>query len=188
MLRRPLLYNNNVPGIEVKISDDSLLGAGCYDARRGGGGCSGIPGASLIVGAIAIWGVAHGFSGLGRPLGTAVAVLLLSVGIDFQATYWGAKQAGASKWGQIGAIVGLVVGFLGLLRALPQAPAGDSAGAAAGSDCRRVPVPARLEGGAESRCGDCAGNGCGKFDSGGVGDCDSGCFPVGDASRRCWGG
>ncbi|MBW4496387.1 MAG: DUF456 family protein [Oscillatoria princeps RMCB-10] len=79
----------------------------------------GIPGASLILGAIAIWGVANGFSGLGWPLGTAIAVLLLSVGIDFLATYWGAKQAGASKWGQIGAIVGLVVGFLGLLPALP---------------------------------------------------------------------
>ena len=30
-----------------------------------------------------------------------------------------AKQAGASKWGQIGALVGLGLGFFGLLPALP---------------------------------------------------------------------
>lgn len=33
------------------------------------------------------------------------------------ATYWGAKQAGASKWGQIGALIGLGLGFFGLLPA-----------------------------------------------------------------------
>lgn len=46
-----------------------------------------------------------------------MGVLLLSVGIDLLATYWGAKRAGASKWGQIGAIVGFVLGFFGLLPA-----------------------------------------------------------------------
>ena len=45
--------------------------------------------------------------------------MILSIAIDAIATYWGAKQAGASKWGQIGAIVGFVLGFFGLLPALP---------------------------------------------------------------------
>ncbi|HEY9690781.1 MAG TPA: DUF456 family protein [Oculatellaceae cyanobacterium] len=79
----------------------------------------GIPGSSLIVGAIIIWGAVNGFSTVGLPLGVAVVVLLLSIGIDFLATYWGAKQAGASNWGQIGAVVGLFLGFFGLLPALP---------------------------------------------------------------------
>jgi uncharacterized protein YqgC (DUF456 family) len=37
------------------------------------------------------------------------------MGIDFLAAYWGAKKAGASKWGQIGSMVGLAVAFFGLL-------------------------------------------------------------------------
>ncbi|MGE5657624.1 MAG: DUF456 domain-containing protein [Actinomycetota bacterium] len=77
----------------------------------------GIPGSSLILAAIVVWGVVKGFSGIGLPLVVAIAVLLLSIGVDFLATYWGAKQAGASKWGQIGALVGLGLGFLGLLPA-----------------------------------------------------------------------
>ncbi|MBI4781967.1 MAG: DUF456 family protein [Oscillatoriophycideae cyanobacterium NC_groundwater_1537_Pr4_S-0.65um_50_18] len=79
----------------------------------------GIPGTSLIVAAIVIWGVVHGFAGLTVPLGVAIAVLLCSIGIDFLATYWGAQKAGASKWGQIGAVVGLLLGVFGLLPALP---------------------------------------------------------------------
>ena len=80
----------------------------------------GIPGTSLILVAIIIWGVVQGsFSSVTVPLIVAIAVLLLSVGIDFLATYWGAKRAGASKWGQIGAIIGLLVGIFGLLPALP---------------------------------------------------------------------
>lgn len=80
----------------------------------------GIPGTSLILIAIAIWGAVQGsLSNVGVPLIIAIAVLVLNFGIDFLASYWGAKRAGASKWGQIGAIVGLVVGILGLLPALP---------------------------------------------------------------------
>ena len=80
----------------------------------------GIPGISLILIAIAIWGFVQGsLSSVSVPLGVAIGVLVLGIGIDFLASYWGAKQAGASKWGQIGAIVGLVVGILGLLPALP---------------------------------------------------------------------
>ncbi|MGB3238122.1 MAG: DUF456 family protein, partial [Geitlerinemataceae cyanobacterium] len=76
-----------------------------------------LPGSSLILAGVVIWGVVAGFSGLGWALGVAVAVAVLSIGIDILATYWGAKQAGVSKWGQIGAIVGLLVGMLGLLPA-----------------------------------------------------------------------
>jgi uncharacterized protein len=79
----------------------------------------GVPGISLIFGAILIWGAVHGFSGLTIPLTVAIVVLLLGIGIDFLATYWGAQKAGASQWGQIGAVVGLLAGFFGLLPALP---------------------------------------------------------------------
>jgi len=80
----------------------------------------GIPGTSLILLAIVIWGFVSGsFSSVTVPLIVTIAVLLLSIGIDFLATYLGAKRAGASKWGQIGAFIGLIVGILGLLPALP---------------------------------------------------------------------
>lgn len=80
----------------------------------------GIPGSSLILVSIVVWGIVDGFSrGVLIAVGTALAVLLLSVGVDFLATFWGAKKAGASHWGQIGAIVGLTLGFFGLLPALP---------------------------------------------------------------------
>ena len=79
-----------------------------------------IPGTSLILVAIVIWGFVSGsFSSVTIPLIVTIAVLLLSLGIDLLATYWGAKRAGASKWGQIGAFVGLLVGIFGLLPALP---------------------------------------------------------------------
>lgn len=79
----------------------------------------GIPGISLIFGAIVIWGAVHGFSGMTVPLVVAIVVLLVGIGVDFLAGYWGAQKAGASKWGQIGSIVGLLAGFFGLLPALP---------------------------------------------------------------------
>jgi uncharacterized protein YqgC (DUF456 family) len=79
----------------------------------------GIPGTSLILVAILIWGAVTGFNVVSIPLAIAIVVLLLSIGIDLLATYWGAKRAGASHWGQVGAIVGLLLGFLGLLPALP---------------------------------------------------------------------
>lgn len=80
----------------------------------------GIPGSSLILIAIVIWGAVQGsLASVSVPLIVAIVVLVLNVGIDFLASYWGAKRAGASKWGQIGAIVGLVLGILGLLPALP---------------------------------------------------------------------
>ncbi|MCG5059865.1 MAG: DUF456 family protein [Limnoraphis sp. WC205] len=78
-----------------------------------------LPGSSLILGAILVWGVVNGFRDVGLALGVTIAVLLISVGIDFLSAYLGAKQAGASRWGQTGAMIGLVLGFLGFLPALP---------------------------------------------------------------------
>ncbi|PSB01797.1 DUF456 domain-containing protein [Merismopedia glauca] len=79
----------------------------------------GIPGSSLIVIAVIIWGAIHGFSTLTWALGVSIVVWLLSIGIDFLAGYWGAKRFGASSWGQWGAFIGLFVGIFGLLPALP---------------------------------------------------------------------
>ncbi|MBD2254525.1 DUF456 domain-containing protein [Nostoc parmelioides] len=79
-----------------------------------------IPGTSLILIAIIIWGiVSSSFAAIKIPLIVTIVVLILSIGVDFLAGYLGAKQAGASKWGQIGAFVGLLLGFFGLLPALP---------------------------------------------------------------------
>lgn len=79
----------------------------------------GIPGTSLILVGIIAWGLIKGFASVGVALAVAIVVLISSIGIDFLASYWGAKKAGASNWGQVGAIVGLLLGFFGLLPALP---------------------------------------------------------------------
>ncbi|MGD1852303.1 MAG: DUF456 family protein, partial [Cyanophyceae cyanobacterium] len=57
-------------------------------------------------------------SAVGLPLAEAIVVQLFSVIIDTLGSDWGAKQAGASSWGQIGAFVGLALGYFGLLQAL----------------------------------------------------------------------
>ncbi len=71
----------------------------------------GIPGPSLILGAILIWVLVQGFGSIGWPLVAIFVILILSAGVEFLATYLGAKRAGASKWGQAGAVLGLVLGF-----------------------------------------------------------------------------
>ncbi|MCU0525310.1 MAG: DUF456 family protein [Elainella sp. Prado103] len=78
-----------------------------------------LPGVILILAAILIWGAVNGFAGLGIPLLVTIGVLAVNTGVELLATYLGAKQAGASAWGQIGAIVGLLLGVFGLLPALP---------------------------------------------------------------------
>ena len=79
----------------------------------------GMPGASLILISILVWAVATNFTGLGWPLIIVFVLLIASAAVEFLAAYWGAKQAGASRWGQFGAIAGLVAGVIGLLPALP---------------------------------------------------------------------
>ncbi len=79
----------------------------------------GLPGASLVLLGIVVWSLATGFAGINGAIIIVFALIVLSSVIEFLAIYWGAKRFGASKWGQIGAYVGLVLGFLGLLPALP---------------------------------------------------------------------
>ncbi|HEY9819618.1 MAG TPA: DUF456 family protein [Candidatus Sericytochromatia bacterium] len=79
-----------------------------------------VPGPSLILGAILVWTVTQGFGNVSwMPLVAIFVILILSAGVELLASYWGAKRAGASKWGQIGALIGLGLGFFGLLPALP---------------------------------------------------------------------
>ncbi len=78
-----------------------------------------IPGIGLILGAMLVWGFVSKFAGMGVSLVVTLVILLLSIGVDFLATVWGAKKVGASDWSQIGAMVGLFAGLFGLLPALP---------------------------------------------------------------------
>jgi len=79
----------------------------------------GLPGSSIILFAILIWSIVTGFAGIGWPMIIIFAVLILSAVVEYLALYFGAKQSGASKWSQYGAIAGMVFGFVGLLPALP---------------------------------------------------------------------
>ncbi len=79
----------------------------------------GVPGPSLILAAILVWCVVTKFAIPILPLGLIFVALILSAAVEWLGTYWGAKQAGASKWGQWGMFAGMAVGFFGLLPALP---------------------------------------------------------------------
>lgn len=79
----------------------------------------GLPGSSIILVAILIWSIVTDFAGIGWPMIIIFAVLILSAVVEYLALYFGAKQSGASKWSQYGAIAGMVLGFVGFLPALP---------------------------------------------------------------------
>lgn len=78
-----------------------------------------LPGMTLILASVVIWGLVKGFIGLSWAVGVAIAALVLSVTVDYLAGIIGAQRVGASQWGQTGAIVGMVLGFFGLIPALP---------------------------------------------------------------------
>ncbi len=78
-----------------------------------------LPGMTLILGAIIVWGLVVGFAGLKWALGVAIVALVLSLLIDYLAGVLGAQRVGASKWGQIGAFIGMFLGLFGLLPFLP---------------------------------------------------------------------
>ncbi len=78
-----------------------------------------VPGPSLIVGASAIAGFVYGWDAATVTLVVSSIVLVMCFTIEQLAGIWGAQKAGASHWGQIGSIVGLILGFVGLLPALP---------------------------------------------------------------------
>jgi uncharacterized protein len=79
----------------------------------------GFPGSSFILLAILGWSIFTGFAGIGWPLILIFIVLILSAGVEYLALYLGSQKSGASKWSQYGAIAGMVLGFVGLLPALP---------------------------------------------------------------------
>ena len=80
----------------------------------------GLPGTSIILAAMLVWGFStSSFPTLTWAIGSAIAVLIFGFAIDFLAGYLGAKQAGASNWGQVGSVVGMFAGFFGLIPALP---------------------------------------------------------------------
>ncbi len=79
----------------------------------------GIPGPSLILAAILVWCVVTKFAIPLVPLGLIFAALILSALVEWLGSYWGAKQVGASQWGQLGMFAGMALGFFGLLPFLP---------------------------------------------------------------------
>jgi uncharacterized protein len=78
-----------------------------------------IPGPSLIVGAIVVAGLIYGWQQVTVPLTVSIIVLALCFAIEYLAGILGGQKAGASNWGQIGAMIGLGLGFFGMLPALP---------------------------------------------------------------------
>jgi len=75
-----------------------------------------IPGAPLIFAGLVIGAWADDFAYVGVWTIVVLAVLtLVTIGVDFWATMFGAKRFGASKRAVIGALVGSIIGlFLGL--------------------------------------------------------------------------
>ena len=116
------------------------------------------PGIGLIVIAIAFWCAIAGFTkSVIIALSIALAIFAITTVIDYLAGYMGAKQVGASKWGQMGAVIGMIFGLLGLLPALPVGGPifgllfGSMAGAFIGEMLHRrdLALPARLKLGAK---------------------------------------
>jgi hypothetical protein len=78
-----------------------------------------MPGPSLILGATVIAGFIYQWDQVAIPLLVSIVVFVMCFAIDQLSGIWGAQKAGASHWGQIGSMVGLFLGFFGLLPALP---------------------------------------------------------------------
>jgi uncharacterized protein len=78
-----------------------------------------MPGPSLILVASIVAGVLYDWDNVTISLVTSSIVLVMCFAIEQLSGIWGAQKAGASHWGQIGSIVGLLLGFFGLLPALP---------------------------------------------------------------------
>lgn len=78
-----------------------------------------LPGLVLLPLGALLWCWAVGFS-VGWPvLALALLVLLLGWGADLLGVVLGAARLQANRWAYVGAAIGLVVGLLGLLPALP---------------------------------------------------------------------
>lgn len=64
-------------------------------------------------------GFIYGWPQVMVPLIVSIIVFALCFAIEYLAGVLGGQKAGASHWGQIGAMVGLGLGFFGMLPALP---------------------------------------------------------------------
>jgi uncharacterized protein len=78
-----------------------------------------MPGPSLILAATIIAGFLYNWDVVQIPIVVSIIVFVMCLAIDQLSGMWGAQKAGASSWGQIGSFVGLILGFVGLLPALP---------------------------------------------------------------------
>ncbi|WP_310411084.1 DUF456 family protein [Chamaesiphon sp. OTE_8_metabat_110] len=78
-----------------------------------------MPGPILILGASIGAGWLYHWDNVTVSLIVSSVVLVMCFAIEQLSGIWGAQKAGASHWGQIGSIVGLLLGFIGLLPALP---------------------------------------------------------------------
>ena len=78
-----------------------------------------MPGPILILGASVLAGFVYNWDAVTVTLIVSSVVLVMCFAIEQLSGIWGAQKAGASNWGQIGSIVGLFLGFFGLLPALP---------------------------------------------------------------------
>jgi uncharacterized protein YqgC (DUF456 family) len=76
----------------------------------------GIPGMPLVLAGIVVAAWADDFARIGFPTLAAVTVLaVIGMILDYMAGVLGARRWGASRWGFVGALVGLVAGLpLGL--------------------------------------------------------------------------
>ena len=71
-----------------------------------------VPGASLIWLGVVLHGLITGWQPLGLGVQITTAILtVLSLGCQFLVTALGAKKTGATLWGALGAVGGLMVGF-----------------------------------------------------------------------------
>jgi uncharacterized protein YqgC (DUF456 family) len=100
-----------------------------------------LPGLALLPLGAAVWVWAAGWSAAWPELALASVILLLGWGADALGLVLGAARLEATRWAYVGAAIGLVVGLLGLLPALPAggpllgALVGPLAGASIGEFC-----------------------------------------------------
>jgi uncharacterized protein YqgC (DUF456 family) len=72
-----------------------------------------VPGVPLVFGGILVYAVLTGFREIGLLLLAIFLILtVFAVAVDWLATAIGARRFGASGWGIVGALVGLVIGLI----------------------------------------------------------------------------
>jgi uncharacterized protein len=118
--RQPILFNSS--SITANVTTTTLIYVGLVLTTLVGvvGAVVPVmPGPLLILGASIGAGFLYQWDNVTITLVVSSVVLVMCFAIEQLSGIWGAQKAGASHWGQIGSIVGLVLGFIGLLPALP---------------------------------------------------------------------